>query len=278
MPVVILNLVNSILGAYYYNLGTGKTEVVFNPCGENGFLCKDKIKVISDVITDEVLLHHYVVYDSRPHDAFVRKEIYPSFGLNSQPDDKEISIDLNRITEIHEISLKKNGKDVGSKFKATVEMGLPTYMIKNTCSVYRVEKDGTYTKLKTTIEDDKIIFETDHFSQYILTGISSDIVGTTPCDDHVYEEEKVAPTCTTAGSITHTCYCGDTYIETLDPTGHIDSNSDSYCDSCGTDLNPQAHCSCNCHKTGILHFFFVIVNFFQKLFGNNKVCACGKVH
>ena len=38
------------------------------------------------------------------------------------------------------------------------------------------------------------------------------------------------------------------------------------------------NCSCNCHKGGISGFFFKILNFFQKLFGKNKVCACGVKH
>lgn len=37
-------------------------------------------------------------------------------------------------------------------------------------------------------------------------------------------------------------------------------------------------CSCNCHKGGIAGFFFRIINFFEKLFGKNKVCACGVKH
>lgn len=37
-------------------------------------------------------------------------------------------------------------------------------------------------------------------------------------------------------------------------------------------------CSCNCHKGGISGFFFKIINFFEKLFGKNKVCACGVKH
>lgn len=41
--------------------------------------------------------------------------------------------------------------------------------------------------------------------------------------------------------------------------------------------NPDT-CSCNCHKGGIKGFFFKILNFFQKLFGKNKVCACGVKH
>lgn len=37
-------------------------------------------------------------------------------------------------------------------------------------------------------------------------------------------------------------------------------------------------CSCNCHSSGILKFFFQFINFFEKLFGKNKVCACGVSH
>lgn len=37
-------------------------------------------------------------------------------------------------------------------------------------------------------------------------------------------------------------------------------------------------CPCKCHKGGIAGFFYKIVLFFQKLFGNNKVCVCGAEH
>lgn len=37
-------------------------------------------------------------------------------------------------------------------------------------------------------------------------------------------------------------------------------------------------CSCGCHVTGIKNIIFRIINFFQKLFGLNKICACGAVH
>ena len=37
-------------------------------------------------------------------------------------------------------------------------------------------------------------------------------------------------------------------------------------------------CECKCHKGGIVGFFYKIVLFFQKLFGNNLVCNCGKKH
>ncbi|MBR2868494.1 MAG: hypothetical protein IKB88_05475 [Clostridia bacterium] len=37
-------------------------------------------------------------------------------------------------------------------------------------------------------------------------------------------------------------------------------------------------CECKCHKGGIAGFFYKIVLFFQKLFGNNLVCECGAEH
>ncbi len=56
---------------------------------------------------------------------------------------------------------------------------------------------------------------------------------------------------------------------------YTDGN-DATCDLC--EYNRAENCGCNCHKGGIAGFFFKIVLFFQKLFGQNKVCACGMNH
>lgn len=44
------------------------------------------------------------------------------------------------------------------------------------------------------------------------------------------------------------------------------------------DSNEADNCSCSCHTTGIKKFIFKIINFFQKLFGMNKICVCGAMH
>ncbi len=269
-----INLANQLLGAYLYNWGSGKTMIVFEPKGETGFLCKDTVKVISDVITEDVLLNTYILNVSYKSDAFLRDKIYPEFNREDGLDEKELNIDLNRVVEIHEISLYKNGVEIDSTFKATVEMDIPSYINNDTCFVYRVEKNGTCTKLKTRIEGNKIIFETDHFSEYILTGVIEDLQETTPCDVHVYNEVRAEPSCTEAGSITYTCYCGDTYTETIPATGHTFDGSK--CTSCGYDKADE--CDCNCHASGIKKFFFKLILFFQKLFKKNAVCACGVAH
>lgn len=92
---------------------------------------------------------------------------------------------------------------------------------------------------------------------------------------HKYKvTSSVDATCTQAGSITYTCTCGDNYTETIPLLEH--NFEGSVCTGCGYDRADD--CSCNCHKSGISKFFFNIMLFFQKLFGNNKVCACGKNH
>lgn len=208
-----VNLLNNILGAYVYNDGTGKTDIVFKPKGDDGFLCKDTIKVKTDIITDEVLLNTYIIKDTQKEDAFVRGQIHPFFNRDDDLDDKEISIDLNRVVEIHEISLLKNGEVVTDGFTATVEMTLPSYIDKRTCSVYRVEEDGTYTKLETKIEGNKIIFETEHFSEYVLTGLKVDV----ECDCICHKDGVIRMVWNVFNffnkyfKVNLECYCGHTH-------------------------------------------------------------------
>ena len=90
----------------------------------------------------------------------------------------------------------------------------------------------------------------------------------------------------------HCSVCGTVIVaqSVVTATGHKDNNFDGKCDTCGisstpdipdtpdTPSDPTDDCSCNCHKGGIAGFFFKIINFFQKLFGMNKVCACGVAH
>ena len=79
--------------------------------------------------------------------------------------------------------------------------------------------------------------------------------------------------------------CGDVTVaqKTVAKVDHKDDNGDYKCDyDCGykfeKPVDPKDDCSCDCHKDGIAGFFFKILNFFQKLFGMNKVCTCGAKH
>lgn len=87
------------------------------------------------------------------------------------------------------------------------------------------------------------------------------------------------PTCTNAGYAVKICsICSDIQGNTLSAIGHSDRNGDNKCDSCSQVLSANQNCSCNCHKGGLSGLLFKIINFFQKLLGQNKICACGASH
>ncbi len=91
---------------------------------------------------------------------------------------------------------------------------------------------------------------------------------------HEYKSVVTEATCEKNGNTTYTCYCGDTYTETIPATGH--SFDGSECTNC--DYDKADECDCNCHASGIKKFFFKLILFFQKLFKKNAVCACGVAH
>ena len=104
----------------------------------------------------------------------------------------------------------------------------------------------------------------------------------------------VSATCTKTGLTEgkKCSVCGTITVaqQTVAKIACADNNGDSKCDTCGTNLGtstptepdtpdePEKNCSCNCHKGGISGFFFKLINFFEKLFGKNKVCKCGVKH
>ena len=92
-----------------------------------------------------------------------------------------------------------------------------------------------------------------------------------------YTVFEIAPTCGKDGEKAIKCsICGDQpEIEILPATGEH-SFDGSECTVC--DYDAADDCDCNCHAGGIKALFFKIINFFQKLFGQNKVCDCGAKH
>ena len=91
---------------------------------------------------------------------------------------------------------------------------------------------------------------------------------------HNFVSVRIEPSCLDDGRIITACKCGEEIIENIPATGH--NIVGSACTEC--DYDKSFDCSCNCHKSGIPHLIFKILNFFQKLFGKNKICACGVEH
>lgn len=65
--------------------------------------------------------------------------------------------------------------------------------------------------------------------------------------------------------------------------GYTGTAAETYADENGfafinLDEVDWEHCSCACHKKGIVNFFFKILLFFQKMSRKNRVCKCGVYH
>ncbi|MGN0487301.1 MAG: hypothetical protein ACI4GB_08730 [Acutalibacteraceae bacterium] len=113
-------------------------------------------------------------------------------------------------------------------------------------------------------------------------------VTTLPMTAHnnVVLKQGTPATCTEDG-ITDATYCLNCGLEVkqqvIKAYGHDfveNANGTKYCKNCyifmGEDEKP---CSCICHnQDGFSQLIFRIINFFNKLFGKNDVCECGKIH
>ncbi len=106
-----------------------------------------------------------------------------------------------------------------------------------------------------------------------------DVLGHAPAN--TVEENYVAPTCTSNGSVDKVVYCSECKeeisreTETFEMLGHADNDGDGYCDTDNELLDPSVECDHRCHKNGL---FWKITRFFNKLFGINKYCQCGEAH
>ncbi len=119
--------------------------------------------------------------------------------------------------------------------------------------------------------------ETDGVSHGYCDNCDYYVVNAIPKTGHnIVAVDAAAPTCTEKGH-TEGEYCtncdytkGNVAIPAI---GHVDANVNAYCDNCDELL-----CDHNCHKGGISGFFWMITNFFNRIFGSNKLCKCGVAH
>ena len=130
------------------------------------------------------------------------------------------------------------------------------------------EWDGDYTFYTYQEEDGATVYVKAYMSGYEYTPINGET-------DSVYaptEEGLYACEVTFADDTTE---MSDVFEG---PHAHDDSDDDAYCDGCDELLDPSVECDHNCHKGGIKGFFWKITNFFNRIFGLNKVCECGVAH
>lgn len=80
-----------------------------------------------------------------------------------------------------DIFFEIDGEKVQPNGSVTVKIPVPTGFNHATISVYYVEANGNKTKIESKYENGYIVFETDHFSEYVLVDESSEIDPTADC-------------------------------------------------------------------------------------------------
>lgn len=70
--------------------------------------------------------------------------------------------------QAYDISISSNGQTIQPNGMVTVRMRIPSGYKKEMIAVYYVDKKGNLTLLKSTIDGDYIVFETNHFSVYAI--------------------------------------------------------------------------------------------------------------
>lgn len=77
----------------------------------------------------------------------------------------------------YDITLMSQGVTIQPNGKVKITMPVPSGFNKNKMVLYRIEDDGTKTKLDFTLDKNKknIVFETDHFSLYVVAEEDSSI-------------------------------------------------------------------------------------------------------
>ena len=153
------DLCNQIVYSTVLNPLSGVTTIQFKRDGKDGFVAKDKLKVVSDVIDEDTVLSHYVICDVQ-RKQLIKGEL-----------EKEFQISPDNIFEIHEIALMKNGKKIGTEMQATVEIEIPAGMLPSSVKIFRRESNGKYTDMKAyPVGNGKMMFVTTHFSEYVIVG------------------------------------------------------------------------------------------------------------
>lgn len=106
---------------------------------------------------------------------------------------------------------------------------------------------------------------------------------------HAIREDKVPATCLEAGTfnlVTRCLNCGEileSIPSTQNPIGHVDSDGDKFCDTCGESVTEtvvdDGECTCDCHSDNIIKtLIWSIKKLIYRMFKINKECACGVAH
>ena len=129
---------------------------------------------VSTFITDNYSSNYTGIYvePSNYLDSAVRVQAFRIYNSNSWNVFSEETgyNDLINNSTLYNISLVKDNELVQPSGKVKVHIPIPMGLLDSTCYVYREEENGKWTRLNAQVEGNYLVFETDHFSLYAISG------------------------------------------------------------------------------------------------------------
>lgn len=95
----------------------------------------------------------------------------------------------------YDISFESNGKEVQPNGTVKIRIKLPLSFNSKSTKVYYVDENSNKTQLYSEYVDGYIVFETDHFSEYVLVDESSKIETPTEPDEPTTEPDEPSDNC-----------------------------------------------------------------------------------
>ena len=127
------------------------------------------------VIDNERIYSNGIVINTQGNiDAEAVLQVFKVSDNNSVEEILDNSNPLEKY-ETYNICFVKNDNLVQPNGKVTVYVPIPKGMKSNTCKIYRQESDGQWTVLDAHIEENHLVFETEHFSLYAIVGESGGV-------------------------------------------------------------------------------------------------------
>lgn len=140
-------------------------------------------------------------------------------------------------------------------------------------------KGHTYSEMFTTDIEATCITDGSKSRHCTICDAKTDITIIEATNEHRYIDVTVVPNGNVESYTVHVCAVCD-YSYKDEPIVPDEPTEPDIPDEPDTPTEPEETkpCDCDCHKGGIKGFFFDFINFFEKLFGKNKVCKCGAKH
>lgn len=118
---------------------------------------KIKLEALTGVVPDDTTLDVSVILEGETFD-----KIKTSLG--------DVKFNVFDITPL------SNGQPITLNGKVTISIPIPSDFDKLNLIVHRFDSDGTQTEYPVTVDGDYAVFETDHFSNYVLAEKSSSTI------------------------------------------------------------------------------------------------------